>query len=58
MKELTEIILDGLIPSTEEFALVDLDQTGGEGTPTDWTSSPFRESFSRSNSPSPAGMLQ
>ena len=37
MKELTEIILDGLIPSEEEFVPVELDQTGGEGTPTDWT---------------------
>ena len=58
MKELTEIILDGLIPSEEEFVPVELDQTGGEGTPTDWTPSPLRGSHSRSNSPSPAGMLQ
>ena len=58
MKELTGIILEGLVPSLEEFVPVDLDQTGGGGTPTDWTSSPLRGSFSRSNSPSPAGMLQ
>ena len=58
MKELTGIILEGLVPSLEEFVPVDLDQTCGGGTPTDWTSSPLRGSFSRSNSPSPAGMLQ
>ena len=50
MKELTEIILDGLIPSTEEYLQADLDCAGDDKCGTDWASTPFRGSFSRSDS--------
>ena len=36
----------------------DPDRTGGDGLPIDWASTLFRGSFSRSNSPSPDGMLR
>ena len=54
MKELTGLVLDGLVPSTEEYVPVESDQ-GVDGIGVDWASTPFRGSFSRSNSPSPSG---